>query len=277
MLFYTHLHYLNNGGRVPIAKANKRISAPYSIWKILAHAQYYVKLARVLFSRDFFCNKTKHAEKTPFLPQFSFKNAEFRHYSIGKILAHARFFFAKKQIDCKGSRQKNRRISASYSILKILAHAQYYVKLARVLFSRDFFLQTNKVIVRTATHHLENKTEIGKGRLCRKKTQFSAATYFLVVVHTTSLVLQQHYQTQWSQTLAKKAKWVLCNELRNVFYVQFCKERHILIFFIWYFIKSFGPIFEDGVECALCRPLQFRGSYCWIIWFLTMPTKVWIL
>ena len=84
MLFYTHLHYLNNGGRIPIAKASKRISAPYSIWKILAHAQYYVKLARVLFSRD-------------------------------------------------------------------------------------FFLQTNKVIVRTATHHLENKTEIGKGRLCSKK------------------------------------------------------------------------------------------------------------
>ena len=146
---------------------------------------------------------------------------------------------------------------------------------ARFIFTR-FFLQTNKLIVRTATRHLENKTEIGKGRLCRKKTQFSAATYFLVVVHTTSLVLQQHYQTPWSQILAKKkAKWVFCNELRNVLYVQFCKERSILRFFlIWYSIKSFGPIFEDWVECALCHPLQFRGSYCWIIWFLTMPTSL---
>ena len=35
-----------------------------------------------------------------------------------------------------------------HSILK-MAHAQYLVKLARVLFSRDFFLQTNKLIVRT--------------------------------------------------------------------------------------------------------------------------------
>ena len=149
----------------------------------------------------------KHAEKTPFLNQFSLKNAKFRHLiQLERFWCTRDFFFAKKQIVCKGSRQKNRRILASYSILMILAHAQYYVKLARVLFSRDFFLQTNKVIVRTATHHLENKTEIGKGRLCRKKTQFSAATYFLVVVHTTSLVLQQHYQTQWSQTLAKKAK-----------------------------------------------------------------------
>ena len=187
------------------------------------------------------------------------------------------FFFAKKQIDCKGSRQKNRRILASYSILKILAHAQYYVKLARVLFSRDFFLQTNKVIVRTATHHLENKTEIGKGRLCRKKTQFSAATYFLVVVHTTSLVLQQHYQTQWSQTLAKKPNEFCAMNWEMSFMFNFVRNDIFLFFFIWYFIKSFGPIFEDGVECALCRPLQFRGSYCWIIWFLTMPTKVWIL
>ena len=51
-------------------------------------------------------------------------------------------FFAKKQIDCKGSRQKNRRISASYSILKILAHAQYYPICqisARFIFTGFFF------------------------------------------------------------------------------------------------------------------------------------------
>ena len=183
MLFYTHLHYLNNGGRVPIGKANKRISAPYSIWKILAHAQYYVKLARVLFSRD-------------------------------------------------------------------------------------FFLQTNKLIVWTATRHLENKTEIGKGRLCRKNAIFSSnllsgcSTYYVACFAT---ALPDTMEPNFGQ---KKAKWVFCNELRNVLYVQFCKERSILRFFlIWYSIKSFGPIFEDWVECALCHPLQFRGSYRWIIWF----------
>ena len=128
MLFYTHLHYLNNGGRVPIAKANKRISAPYSIWKILAHAQYYVKLARVSFSRDFFATnklivkilgKTRqnHTIFTPFLVQ---KCRISTPYLIRKILAHAQcyvklasglfsrdFFFANKQSDCKDSRQKS--------------------------------------------------------------------------------------------------------------------------------------------------------------------------
>ena len=150
MLFYTHLHYLNNGGRVPIAKANKRISAPYSIWKILAHAQYYVKLARVLFSRDFFATKQNTPKKHHFYPSSRRPGSRSKMLNFGIIQLerfwHTRDFFSRKnKLIVRVLGKINRRISASYSILKILAHAQYYVKLARVLFSRDFFFANKQI------------------------------------------------------------------------------------------------------------------------------------